>query len=96
MTEGVTGMSRRALGQRVGVVAAIAVVLCCAAPAQAQVSGGDDPEPASGLLPPSGDASLSGTQQVGQTLTGSDNFGPAPRPSSVAGCAATAAARAAA
>ena len=39
------------------------------------MSGEDDPEPDSGdLLPPTGDASLSGTEQVGQTLTGSDNF----------------------
>jgi len=59
---------------RAGLVAAVATCLCCAAPASAAVSGGDSPAGDGGVLGPTGNPSLSGTQQVGQTLTGSDNF----------------------
>ena len=68
-------MSRRALGTRAGVVAVVAVLLCCAAPASAARS-----RAATTLRPTRAPAALgrappsAARQQVGQTLTGSDNF----------------------
>ncbi len=75
MTDGSEGeVSRRARRMRLAALVAGVAALCCAAPASAQISGGDNPAPDSGLLPPSGTASVSGTERVGEQLTGSDNF----------------------
>ncbi len=67
-------VSRPARRMRLAALVAVVAALCCAAPASAQVSGGDSPAGNTGILEPTGDPSVSGTQRVGQTLTGSDNL----------------------
>ena len=78
VTEGRHGkLSTRARRMRAAPLAVAVVALVWAAPASADVSTGDQPAAASGLLPP--DATpppsiSSDPQQVGQTLTGDDGF----------------------
>ena len=77
MTEGRhVGLSIRARGMRAALSAVGVALLVSAAPANATVSTGDDPEGASGPLAPAASPppSISGTQQAGEMLTGTDGF----------------------